>query len=315
MQVPGAIDPAYRNLVFDHVQNADLGVYWLVLDDAWEVTAASVSFQNEVLSAHDPLTSSFFETLAPGMSDHIVRRAKRDELVGANVELIHRVRTGSRAVLYTFRKLDQGWILFGRDRSEQLELVAQMSALIEDLDVEMKRERASASQLRSLLSNDHLTGLANRRHLDEVLEARWEAFVASQKHFAVIMIDIDDFKSFNDRYGHDVGDEVLKGVSDAIAGSVRDHDTASRQGGDEFVVVASPSTLADAKKTGERIRTRVHTSSMTGGGGGRVSVSVGVASTDPIAPGSVEKLLKWADMALLRAKEDGRNCVGSYSPS
>jgi diguanylate cyclase (GGDEF)-like protein len=301
-------------LLFEHVERADCGVYWLVLDDEWEVTAASCSFQSEVLSVHDPLTSNFLETVAPGMSDHIVRRAARDELVGTNVELIHQVRTGARAVLYTFRKHDQGWMLFGRDRSEQLELVAQMSALIEDLDVEMKAERASSNQLRSELSNDHLTGLASRRHLEEVLEGRWEAFVASQKHFAVIMIDIDEFKGVNDRYGHDVGDEVLKGVSEAISGSVCDHDTASRQGGDEFVVVANHSTLADAERIGERIRTRVHTSPITGGSGGRVSVSIGVASTDPAAPGSVQKLLKWADMALLRAKEDGRNCVCAYSP-
>jgi len=305
------LDPADFSVVADHVGASETGVYWLRMDDEWRITAASGSFQDEVLRVHEPFTCDFLETLAPGLADQVAKWARFEELHQRGIELVHPIRTGSRVVCYTFRRADAGWLAFGRDRSDQLELVAQMAALIEDLDVEMQRERALATRLRSLLANDHLTGLANRRHLEEVLRTIWDGFVASKSSFSVIAIDVDGFKKFNDNYGHDVGDQVLRRVADAITSSVRDGDIASRPGGDEFVVVARASSLEQAERIGERIRTRVQTSPMPCGGG-RVSVSVGVASTSPIAPEGPDELLRWADAALLCAKGAGRNRVEVY---
>jgi len=257
--------------------------------------------------APDPL-DSFLEYVSTATAIDLRTRERSGELESEDIELLHPVRSGSRAVSYSFRRVDSGWMLFGQDQSHQLELVSQMSVLIEDLETEMQRERALAGKLRALLSNDHLTGLANRRHIEEVLRARWESFIASGNHFAVVSIDIDHFKAVNDRFGHDIGDEVLRRVSRAIETSVRDVDVAARFGGEEFIVVTSPTTQDGAMKVAERIRARVQVSSMPHGVG-QVTVSLGVASTGPAAPESPEHLLKLSDQALYAAKRNGRNRV------
>jgi diguanylate cyclase (GGDEF)-like protein len=309
-RLPAVIPQACFPVVLEHVEKAAAPLYWAVVDDAWNITAASGSFQEAILEERPLPVPRFLDCLGPGFAENLCQRAAEGDLDRRSVEVVHPVRSGTRLVLYHFRKLEGagGWMLFGRDRSEQIELVSQMSVLIEDLDLEMQKERALGERLRTLLANDHLTGLTNRRRLEEILEERWEAFVAAKKQFAVIALDVDHFKAINDSFGHDVGDGVLKRVSEAIVASVRSTDTACRQGGDEFLVIVSPGSIEEAVKIGERIRRRIHLSPMPCGSR-RISVSVGVAATDRGSPASVAELLKWGDAALLRAKQLGRNCV------
>ena len=156
-------------------------------------------------------------------------------------------------------------------------------------------------------SVDALTGLPNRRYFDEfcgLLARRRRADDA----VGVLMIDIDRFKDLNDRYGHAVGDEVLRAVGGAIVSAVRDDDVPARYGGEEFVVLLRNPTRSIAVDVGERVRHAVGALDLWDHGVQGVSVSVGVAvATVPDQP--IDELVAEADTALYRAKRAGRNRV------
>jgi diguanylate cyclase (GGDEF)-like protein len=156
-------------------------------------------------------------------------------------------------------------------------------------------------------SVDSLTGLPNRRYFDEfcgLLARRRRADDA----VGVLMIDIDRFKDLNDRYGHAVGDEVLRSVATAIVSAVRDDDVPARYGGEEFVVLLRNPTRSVAVDVGERVRHAVGALDLAEHGVPGVSVSVGVAvASVPDQP--IDELVADADTALYRAKRAGRNRV------
>ena len=156
-------------------------------------------------------------------------------------------------------------------------------------------------------SVDALTGLPNRRYFDEfcgLLARRRRADDA----VGVLMIDIDRFKDLNDRYGHAVGDEVLRAVGGAIVTAVRDDDVPARYGGEEFVVLLRNPTRSVAVDVGERVRNAVGALDLLEYGVPRVSVSVGVAvARVPDQP--IDELVAEADGALYRAKRAGRDRV------
>jgi diguanylate cyclase (GGDEF)-like protein len=156
-------------------------------------------------------------------------------------------------------------------------------------------------------SVDALTGLPNRRYFDEfcgLLARRRRADDA----VGVLMIDIDRFKDLNDRYGHAIGDEVLRAVGSAIVSAVRDDDVPARYGGEEFVVLLRNPTRSVAVDVGERVRHAVGALDLWDHGVQGVSVSIGVAvATVPDQP--IDQLVAEADTALYRAKRAGRNRV------
>jgi diguanylate cyclase (GGDEF)-like protein len=160
-----------------------------------------------------------------------------------------------------------------------------------------------------IASSDVLTGLCNRRSADEYLTQTIEQIHARGGSVAVLVIDIDDFKPYNDRYGHMAGDLAVRAVADALTASVsRSPDLVARYGGEEFVVVLPDCTLAGAEAIAERMRSQVealgidHASSR---GGSCITVSIGVAQSDN--PTTAEPLIELADKALYEAKHAGRN--------
>ena len=157
-------------------------------------------------------------------------------------------------------------------------------------------------------STDALTGLPNRRYFDEYVSLLARRRRAGDA-VGVLMVDIDKFKALNDRYGHAVGDEVLRAVAAAIVSAVREDDVPARFGGEEFVVLLRNPDPGVAVEVGERIRAAVRGLDLRRHGvTGPVSVSVGVAVADgPEEP--VEELLEVADRALYRAKRGGRDRV------
>jgi diguanylate cyclase (GGDEF)-like protein len=170
--------------------------------------------------------------------------------------------------------------------------------------------------LQRLALTDPLTGLANRRALDERLIVEWRRAVRSQQPLAVLFFDIDHFKIFNDTYGHAAGDEVLALVAERIAsGTRRASDMTARYGGEEFAVVLPGTPLAGAQKIAEKIRRRVESANLSHSGSryGRVTVSVGCAGCAPPVAGSGggsgAQLLAAADVLLYEAKSAGRNQV------
>jgi diguanylate cyclase (GGDEF)-like protein len=168
---------------------------------------------------------------------------------------------------------------------------------------------AANGRLEALNRTDPLTGLANRRHLEQALTGAWTQAAGSGTPVSAIMIDIDFFKQFNDHYGHLAGDECLRQVADVIANSARASDPVARFGGEEFAIVLAGADLAAAAQIAERVRADVaslrrehHTSPE-----GFVTISVGVASVRPDETVTPADLLHSADRCLYAAKRDGRN--------
>ena len=149
---------------------------------------------------------------------------------------------------------------------------------------------------------DSLTGLANRRALEEVLAAEISRAQRFSHQLAVVLLDLDRFKEINDSFGHAAGDVMLRAVSRLLTSLARQGDTVARWGGEEFVVVLPETDLAGAERFAERLRRTIEAQSV---GDMQTSASCGVATMLP--EDNVEELLGAADQALYRAKTNGRN--------
>lgn len=195
-----------------------------------------------------------------------------------------------------------------RERTLQTEVAkrtAELARLHEDLQ---KANR----ELENLASTDGLTGLANRRTFDAHLDREWRRAMRSGTEIALMMIDVDRFKAFNDRYGHGVGDEALRTVARVLGESIqRVGDLAARYGGEEFAVILVSSNRTQALALGERLRARVEAVGMPHEGTelGVVTLSAGLVLASPEIGSSPASLLKDADAALYEAKRAGRNRV------
>jgi diguanylate cyclase (GGDEF)-like protein len=167
------------------------------------------------------------------------------------------------------------------------------------------RVEERTKELERLATTDDLTGLANRRKLDEVLAQEMRRVERFSEKLSVILIDIDHFKSVNDTHGHHVGDLVLVVVATVIAQTVRAVDTAGRWGGEEFMVICPNTELADAMLLAERLRTLVAAADLPVIGS--KTCSFGVAQLGD--PETTEEMIARADAALYGAKQAGRNRV------
>jgi len=166
---------------------------------------------------------------------------------------------------------------------------------------EIQRVRLE-EELRRQAIHDPLTGLYNRRHLAEVLEREVRRAKRYGRPFTVMIVDLDNFKQVNDRYGHLGGDEVLKKVAQVLQESVRESDLLFRYGGDEFVIVL-PETDGAARRVAARLRKRLaNWTKKQGVDDVGLGLSIGVARWTPEKPLSAEDLLRRADAALYRAK-------------
>ncbi|HEU4845872.1 MAG TPA: diguanylate cyclase [Burkholderiaceae bacterium] len=177
-------------------------------------------------------------------------------------------------------------------------------------------EEANA-RLVALSATDGLTGLANRRHFDDVLRNEWARARRAGQPLAVVMIDVDYFKSYNDRYGHQRGDDCLIRVAQALrSGARRASDLVARYGGEEFAIVLANAGAAEAMQVGETLRAAIEQLAIAheAAPAASVTISVGVAVAEgAIAEGAgagdADALLRLADAALYRAKHAGRNRV------
>lgn len=160
---------------------------------------------------------------------------------------------------------------------------------------------------------DPLTGLYNRRHLEERLSAELAAAQRHQRLVSVLMVDVDHFKRVNDDHGHMAGDEALKMIAYVLRGAIRKEDVLARFGGEEFMVVARETGLAGARALGERIRRAVERSRQWQGQDLALTVSIGVTVSVGITeyvPGETDRdMIASADQALYLAKQAGRNRV------
>jgi len=171
--------------------------------------------------------------------------------------------------------------------------------------------RASVTETIEMAVIDGLTGLHNRRYLDSHLETLFDRAMSRRRPLSVMITDLDRFKSINDAYGHDGGDDVLREFARRLRKNVRGIDLACRFGGEEFVVVMPDTEGQVAEKVAERIRAEIERAPFAIGRDGLaipVTVSVGVSSLSR-GVDSVGELMKRADVALYEAKNGGRNRV------
>jgi diguanylate cyclase (GGDEF)-like protein len=184
----------------------------------------------------------------------------------------------------------------------------ELGVMTEIFNHMVARLRASHGELHELSITDSLTGLANRKHLMETLEAEIERCRRYHRPLAIAMVDIDHFKRFNDTFGHLAGDEVLRRLAAIFRASLRSADFAARYGGEEFLIVLPETDAATAAEIAERIRARVAAeSAQRDAVSPRITVSAGIAEAGEDE--NLEILIHKADAALYRAKEGGRDRV------
>jgi diguanylate cyclase (GGDEF)-like protein len=214
-------------------------------------------------------------------------------------------------LLKTFRLHRQNEVLVQDLIRKNTELEAAKT-MLEQKVRERTSELENANQrLSQLAVTDGLTGLFNHRYLHEQLAQAVERSLRSKVPVAMLMIDVDHFKKYNDRNGHPAGDEALRTVARLIAEDRRTVDVVARYGGEEFAILLHDVGKAQAIEVAEKIRERVSAATIAGATAqplGRMTVSIGVAVC-PDDASTAEGLLESADVALYRAKKGGRDTV------
>lgn len=231
-------------------------------------------------SKEDPkIKSQAFELEA---SDYLVKFPDK-------LEVVARIRAHSRSFLAQ------------QQRDEAYRALRELQKELEAKNVELER----------LSSLDGLTGIANRRIFDEFISNEWMRAARENSPLSLVLIDIDHFKTYNDNYGHQGGDDCLRKVAQALASNVhRPSDLVARYGGEEFVVVMPGTskdgaiTIADALRTSIDSMNLPHDYSSTSD---HVTISLGVSTVVPTNESKAEELIEKADGALYKAKESGRN--------
>lgn len=182
----------------------------------------------------------------------------------------------------------------------------RLSSWRERVAIQRRELRAALEQVQKLAVRDVLTGLHNRRFMQDKLDQCVKRFDRYGERFAVALVDLDHFKQINDQHGHKVGDEALQAFAAAATQVLRETDTVGRWGGEEFLVVLPNATGHKAEVAMRRLREALsHTAVSASAPGLRVRFSSGIAVHD--APGNVMQILERADKALYQAKRDGRD--------
>ncbi len=266
---------------------------------------------SEVLGTTDHWRS-FYDVQRPTLADLVLRTrsepARADAAVGATTD-------GGRALPGLSIESWCDMPRAGRrrylaaDASPIFGANGQLSAVVETLR-DLTEEKMAQAALEQLATRDGLTGLANRRCFDDTLEAEWARALRQMQPLSLLMVDVDNFKAYNDAHGHLGGDECLKRVARAVASEMRANDLVARYGGEEFAVVLPNQSLKGAAIVAERIRARVEQLQLPCCfAAGHVTVSIGAATAIAGPDNHANQLVAIADAALYRAKHLGRNRI------
>lgn len=210
----------------------------------------------------------------------------------------------------------------GRLMRARLEAIAQQKKI---LRAEIRKRRQiqrdlemANKKLAALVRIDGLTGLANRRRFDEFLTNEWNRMLRARKPLTLLMCDVDFFKQYNDRYGHQQGDECLKTLAHCLEWCCqRSTDLAARYGGEEFALVLPDTSLDGARRLASCIREELRRARIPHAASSVapwVTISIGIGSCVPSAQTSPARLIQMADDALYAAKHQGRNKIVSTEP-
>ena len=200
-----------------------------------------------------------------------------------------------------------------RQRTDELAIAASRDQLVELVEARTAELKAANDALETLSRHDALTGLANRRHFDELKEVEFNRAIRHRTPLALLMCDVDFFKIYNDTYGHVNGDQCLQQIADTLREVYgRSGELTARIGGEEFVVVLPNVDTQQACDAAQRLRAALAERQLPHSGSSVspfVTLSIGVAQLDPEAMNHFDQLMQRADQALYRAKHQGRNRV------
>lgn len=257
------------------------GVNGLDLVSQYRADPAIRSIPIIVLSTkEDPATKC--EAFRRGANDYLVKLPDK-------IELIARIRYHTMAYLSQVQ------------RDEAYRALRESQQRLMKANLELQR----------LNQVDGLTGLSNRRYFDEYLDAEWRRAARTESPIALLMIDIDCFKAFNDTYGHLGGDEALRRVANAVAENCkRPADAAARYGGEEFAIILPQTDAAGVLALGETVCRMIEALEIPHSGstvGEHLTISSGATSVLPCRAGPMDVLIETADKALYEAKRSGKN--------
>jgi diguanylate cyclase (GGDEF)-like protein/PAS domain S-box-containing protein len=258
----------------------------------------------------------FFDEPRSCLADLLVQE-RTEELARLYPNLTHNGRdaTGLSAEgWYDMPRLGRALYL-ATDASPVFDDAGKLSAVVQTMR-DITHEKHTQIALEQMATRDGLSGLANRHCFNSTLLAEWARAMRDKHPLSLLMIDVDNFKRYNDTFGHQGGDSCLKRISSAIAGEMRANDLVARYGGEEFAVILPNQPMQGAAIVAERIRTRVEQLALLNGfpDGRFVTVSIGAATAyvaDDITPSD---LIATADAALYRAKHLGRNRICLPAP-
>lgn len=318
---------------------ADRGYVLLPGSEDWRIVARAGMHHGEALLEEMPLAAA--TEVCATLIRYVIRTgqplllddARQDPVFGRDPDVTRRavhsvlclpLLAQSRlcGVLYLENDLLAG--AFAPERVQILRMLSAQAAIsienarlygdLEQQVAERTRELSEANrQLQRLSECDGLTGIANRRKFDATWSQEWKRATRQGLSLAVVLLDVDHFKAFNDHYGHQAGDDCLRQVAEAVAAVARrPEDLAARFGGEEFVVVLPGLTAPQALRVAENLRAAVaacriphaHNSAAA-----VVTASLGVAAAQPGPGNRPEQLLAAADAALYQAKHEGRNRI------
>lgn len=245
---------------------------------------------------------------AEGILCHVDENGRR--LCGAACPLAATMKDRERRTVHIYLHHAQGHRVPVRVASTPVQdpsgkIIGAVESFVEDSEWRGAEERMAELERFAFL--DTLTELPNRRYLERTLDAKLEERNRYGWPCGVMLIDVDHFKSVNDKHGHDIGDSVLRMVARTLQRAVRGSDLAGRWGGEEFLVIVSNATTDTTAGVAERIRALVAASHLSAPASISVTVSVGAAVVN--GGESAAQLVRRADEALYQAKQGGRNMV------
>ncbi|MBP5104463.1 sensor domain-containing diguanylate cyclase [Pseudomonas protegens] len=315
--MPKRMDFSELHWLLAVVQSIDVGIVVLDLECRVQVWNSFMENRSGVPSKQ-AIDQSFFELFPEVERPWFTRKVGRVVALGTPAFTIWKQRpylvhfnnyqpiTGQGEFMYQNTTL-----LPLRSSNSEIHHVCLVIYDLTDVAINSLALQKANQQLQHLSRTDHLTQLYNRGHWEQRLQFEYSRHGNS---IALLMLDIDHFKSINDRHGHQAGDAVIKRVSELIHQHVRDSDVAGRYGGEEFAILLPHTDLAGARTLAERLRQSVEEQEVIHNGQViAFTISLGIACLDRPARDH-RCLIEWADQALYASKRAGRNRVSTYAP-
>jgi len=263
----------------------------------------------EVLGTSDHWRS-FYEEPQPILADLVIQN-RTDEIHQLYPRQVNPGRPASHLTAESWCDMPRiGRRYLAADASPILDDDGTLVAVVQTLR-DLTDEKMAQIKLEQLATRDGLTGLANRRCFDDTLLAEWARAMRQAQPLSLLMVDVDNFKAYNDANGHLGGDECLKRIASAVSSEMRANDLVARYGGEEFAVILPNQSLKGAAIVAERIRSRVERLQVPNrnAAAGHVTVSIGAATALAAPDSNPSQLVAIADAALYRAKHMGRNRI------